>query len=85
MSSTPIAAARRRTELGLIVMAATITGVAYTLASLGQNAVIPPILVPFLIAVLGLLVVAHLANRGWRKVPTAPSFRWRRCCTASAT
>ena len=33
------------------------------LASLGQNAVIPPILVPFLIAVLGLLVVAHLANR----------------------
>ncbi|MEP7113001.1 MAG: FtsW/RodA/SpoVE family cell cycle protein [Ilumatobacteraceae bacterium] len=63
MSATPIAAARRRTELGLIVMAATITGAAYTLASLGQNAVIPPILVPFLIAVLGLLVVAHLANR----------------------
>ena len=63
MSSTPIAAARRRTELGLIVMAATITGAAYTLASLGKNAVIPPILVPFLLAVLGLLVVAHLANR----------------------
>jgi peptidoglycan glycosyltransferase len=63
MSSSPIAAARRRTELGLIVMAAAITGAAYTLASLGQNAVIPPILVPFLIAVLGLLVVAHVANR----------------------
>ncbi|MEO7371972.1 MAG: FtsW/RodA/SpoVE family cell cycle protein [Ilumatobacteraceae bacterium] len=63
MSSTPIAAARRRTELGLIVMAATITGAAYTLASLGKNAVIPPILVPFLLAILGLLVVAHLANR----------------------
>ncbi|MEY2583493.1 MAG: hypothetical protein QOE09_3342, partial [Ilumatobacteraceae bacterium] len=63
MSSSPIAAARRRTELGLIVMAATITGAAYTLASLGQNAVIPPILVPFLIVLLGLLVVAHLANR----------------------
>jgi cell division protein FtsW (lipid II flippase) len=63
MTATPIAAARRRTELGLIVMAATITGAAYTLASLGQNAVIPPILVPFLVAVLGLLVVAHLANR----------------------
>jgi peptidoglycan glycosyltransferase len=63
MSASPIAAARRRTELGLIVMAATITGAAYTLASLGQNAVIPPILVPFLIALLGLLVVAHLANR----------------------
>jgi peptidoglycan glycosyltransferase len=63
MSATPIAAARRRTELGLIVMAATITGAAYTLASLGKNAEIPPILVPFLVAVLGLLVVAHLANR----------------------
>ena len=63
MSTSPIAAARRRTELGLIVMAATITGVAYTLASLGKNAEIPPILVPFLIALLGLLVVAHLANR----------------------
>jgi cell division protein FtsW (lipid II flippase) len=63
MSSSPIAAARRRTELGLIVMAATITGAAYTLASLGKNAEIPPILVPFLLAVLGLLVVAHIANR----------------------
>jgi peptidoglycan glycosyltransferase len=63
MSSSPIAAARRRTELGLILMAATITGAAYTLASLGKNAEIPPILVPFLIAMLGLLVVAHIANR----------------------
>jgi cell division protein FtsW (lipid II flippase) len=63
MSATPIAAARRRTELGLIVMAATITGAAYTLASLGKNAEIPPILVPFLVALLGLLVIAHLANR----------------------
>ena len=63
MSTSPIAATRRRTELGLVVMAAIITGVAYTLASLGQNAVIPPILVPFTIAVLSLLVVAHLANR----------------------
>jgi cell division protein FtsW (lipid II flippase) len=63
MNSSSIAAARRRTELGLIVMAAAITGAAYTLASLGQNAQIPPILVPFLIALLGLLVVAHLANR----------------------
>jgi cell division protein FtsW (lipid II flippase) len=63
MSASPIATARRRTELGLIVMAAAITAVAYTLASLGKNAVIPPILVPFLVAMLGLLVVAHLANR----------------------
>jgi cell division protein FtsW (lipid II flippase) len=63
MSASPIAAARRRTEFGLIVMAAATTVVAYTLASLGQNSVIPPIIVPFLIAVVGLLVVAHLANR----------------------
>ncbi|HEY4609578.1 MAG TPA: FtsW/RodA/SpoVE family cell cycle protein [Ilumatobacteraceae bacterium] len=67
MSTSPIAAARRRTELGLILMAATITVAAYTLASLGKNAVIPPILVPFLVVVLGLLVVAHLANRVWAK------------------
>jgi len=67
MSTSPIAAARRRTELGLILMAATITVTAYTLASLGKNAVIPPILVPFLMVVLGLLVVAHLANRVWAK------------------
>ncbi len=67
MSASPIASARRRTELGLIVMAASITGAAYTLASLGKNAEIPPILVPFLIALLGLLVVAHVANRMFAK------------------
>ncbi|MCU1503032.1 MAG: putative FtsW/RodA/SpoVE family cell cycle protein, partial [Ilumatobacteraceae bacterium] len=44
-------------------MAAVITGAAYTLASLGKNATIPPIIVPFLVALLGLLVVAHIANR----------------------
>ena len=80
MSVSPIASARRRTELGLIVMAATITGVAYTLASLGKNAEIPPILVPFLIAVLGLLVRCSPrqqgAGQGRRR---ARSSRWRRC------
>ncbi len=60
---SPIAAARRSTEFGLIVMATLITAVAYTLASLGKNAEIPPIIVPFLVAVLGLLVIAHMANR----------------------
>ena len=63
MSNSPVAAARRSTELGLVVMAAIITAAAYTLASLGKNAEIPPTLVPFLIAVLGLLVAAHIANR----------------------
>ncbi len=60
---SPIAARRRNTELSLILMAAVITAAAYTLASLGKNAQIPQIIVPFLIALLVLLVVAHLANR----------------------
>jgi len=63
MSTTPIASARRGTELGLVIMAGVLTGAAYTLASLGKNAEIPPILVPFLIVVLSLLIVAHIATR----------------------
>lgn len=63
MTTSPIAAARRSTELGLVVMAGIITGAAYTLASLGKNAEIPPIIVPFLLIVLGLLLAAHLATR----------------------
>src|SRR4051794_11009092 len=60
---SPIAAARRNTELSLILMVAVITAAAYTLASLGKNAQIPQIIVPFLIALLLLLVIAHVANR----------------------
>lgn len=65
MSSTPspVASARRSTELGLVVMAGSITAAAYTLASLGKNSEIPPILVPFLVAMLGLLVLACVATR----------------------
>ncbi len=58
-----IASARRNTELTLVLMAAVITAAAYVLASLGKNAQIPQIIVPFLIALLVLLIVAHLANR----------------------
>jgi cell division protein FtsW (lipid II flippase) len=54
---------RRSTELTLIVMAAAITAVAYTLASLGANATIPARIGPFLALVLGLIVVAHIAVR----------------------
>jgi cell division protein FtsW (lipid II flippase) len=54
---------RRSTELTLIVMAAAITGVAYTLASLGTNAVIPARIVPFLALLFVLIVVAHVAVR----------------------
>ena len=40
-----------------------ITGVAYMLASLGANAVIPARIVPFLAIILGLVGVAHIAVR----------------------
>ena len=59
----PGSSSRRITELTLIVMAAAITGVAYTLASLGANAVIPARLVPFLALVLGSVGAAHIAVR----------------------
>src|SRR6476469_1259458 len=62
-ATSPIARARRSTELSLIVMAAIITAGAYTLASLGENAVIPARIVPFLGVLLGLLIPAHLAVR----------------------
>ncbi len=61
--SSPLAAARRNSELGLVVMAAGITAVAYVLASLGQNATMPATIVPFLVALLGMLFVAHVGVR----------------------
>jgi len=64
-----ISSVRRNTELGLVVLAAVITAGLYTLASLGRTASIPANLVPFLLVVLGLLVVGHVAMR--RLAPTA--------------
>ncbi|MEY4176034.1 MAG: hypothetical protein RI900_3199 [Actinomycetota bacterium] len=63
VSTSPLATARRNSELGLVVMAAVITAIAYTLASLGTNAQIPARIIPFLVALLGLLLSAHVANR----------------------
>jgi cell division protein FtsW (lipid II flippase) len=54
---------RRRTELGLLALAALVTVFAYVLASLGQEARIPAHLGPFLAVILGLGLVAHIANR----------------------
>ena len=54
---------RRNTELGLILLAALITGGGYVLATLGQNASLPANLIPFLLAILGLLAAAHVATR----------------------
>ena len=60
-----MAAPRRRTELGLIVLAVIAVGATYALASVGQNAEIPANIVPFLGIILALLVAAHLAARRW--------------------
>ena len=58
-----IAIARRRTELGLIVLGAVIVAGAYALASLGRTADLPANIGPFLGIVLALFVAAHLAVR----------------------
>jgi peptidoglycan glycosyltransferase len=58
-----IALARRRTELGLIVLGAIVTGSAYVLTSLGRTSTLPANIVPFLGIVLGLLITAHVATR----------------------
>ena len=55
--------ARRRTELGLLVLSALIVVATYVLASAGTTAKIPGDLGPFLAVVLGLAVAAHVANR----------------------
>jgi len=63
MTTAPLAKARRHTELSLVVMAGLITAGAYTIASLGQFTVIPARIVPFLITLLAMLLLAHLAVR----------------------
>jgi cell division protein FtsW (lipid II flippase) len=67
--STVLGAVRRNTELGLMVMAGVLTAGAYTLAGLGRSASLPANLVPFLLFILGLLAVAHIATR--RLAPNA--------------
>lgn len=56
-------AARRDTELGLLVMVAIVTVGAYALASLGKSASLPVDIGPFLAVILGLLLAAHAALR----------------------
>ncbi len=58
-----LARSRRSTELTLLVMAALITGTAYTVAALGTNAEIPPGIVVFVAILLGLLMCAHIVVR----------------------
>lgn len=60
-----MAAPRRRTELGLILLAVVAVGATYALAAFGQNATIPAGIGPFLGVILALLLAAHLAARRW--------------------
>jgi peptidoglycan glycosyltransferase len=62
-AAAPLAYLRRNAELTLIIMAGLITASAYTIASLGTNAEIPPGIFGFVAFLLGLLVIAHIAIR----------------------
>jgi cell division protein FtsW (lipid II flippase) len=54
---------KRRTELGLLIFGALLTVSLYVIAELGAKSKIPPHIGPFLGVVLGLSLVAHMANR----------------------
>ena len=60
---TPLAQARRRAELGLLLLAILITGGAYTLASLGQTSSVPANIGPFFAIITALFFAGHLAIR----------------------
>ena len=55
--------ARRRTELGMIVMVFLLTAGLYVLSSLGRAGNLPANISPFLVMVLALMLVAHLGTR----------------------
>jgi cell division protein FtsW (lipid II flippase) len=54
---------RRRTELGLLILAVLVICGTYALASLGRSASLPADIVPFLGVLVALLIVAHIATR----------------------
>jgi peptidoglycan glycosyltransferase len=55
--------ARRRAELGLLLLAIAVTGGAYTLASLGKTSSVPANIGPFLGILIALFLGAHVAIR----------------------
>ena len=61
--------ARRRTELGLIILVVILTGGLYALAGFGKAGNLPANIGPFLAVLFALLVIAHLAMR--RLAPNA--------------
>ncbi|HWE57049.1 MAG TPA: FtsW/RodA/SpoVE family cell cycle protein [Acidimicrobiales bacterium] len=68
MTAAPLPA-RRRTELGLIILAVILTGGLYALAGFGKAGNLPANIGPFLVILFGLMVVAHVAMR--RLAPNA--------------
>jgi peptidoglycan glycosyltransferase len=54
---------RRTTELGLVLLAATLTAAAYVLVSLGRTASVPANVGPFFVVVIGLFALAHVGAR----------------------
>jgi cell division protein FtsW (lipid II flippase) len=54
---------RRRTELGLLLFGSLLIVGLYVIAEFGAKSKIPPHIFPFLGIVLGLSIVAHMANR----------------------
>ena len=54
---------KRRTELGLLVFGSLLIVALYVIAVLGQKSKIPDNIGPFLGIILGLVLVAHMANR----------------------
>jgi cell division protein FtsW (lipid II flippase) len=54
---------RRRTELGLLVLATVIIVAAYTLMVLGNTSSLPTDAIPLLVVMFVLVAVAHMANR----------------------
>jgi peptidoglycan glycosyltransferase len=63
VSAVAGAPARRRTELGLIVLAVILTGGLYALAGEGKAGDVPANIGPFLAVIFGLFLLAHLAMR----------------------
>ena len=55
--------ARRRTELGMIILVLVLTGGLYTLANIGTGKAVPTGIIPFLVLVFVLMLVAHLSLR----------------------
>ncbi|HET6965900.1 MAG TPA: FtsW/RodA/SpoVE family cell cycle protein [Acidimicrobiales bacterium] len=61
--------ARRRTELGLIILVVLLTGGLYALAGFGKAGNLPANMGPFLVIIFILLLIAHMALR--RLAPNA--------------